>query len=319
MSTTNAPVITKEDLLACHARIKPYIHKTPVLTSKALDQIAGCELFFKCENFQRMGAFKMRGATNAALRLSADQRAKGLVTHSSGNMAQAVALAASSLDVPAYIVMPDNAPAVKKAAVRGYGGQVTECYPSISARQAAADKIIADTGAAFLHPSNDLEVILGQGTAAMELLQEQPALDYICVPVGGGGLLAGTALAVYHFGIDCQTIAGEPRAADDAYWSLKAGKIMQNLKADTIADGLRTHLGDINFPIIQKYVEEIIRVEEGEIIAALRMIWERMKIIIEPSCAVPFAAVLLEPEKFRDKKVGVVLTGGNVDLEQLPF
>jgi len=289
------------------------------MTSSALNEIAGASVFFKCENFQRMGAFKMRGATNAALQIPDDKRSNGLVTHSSGNMAQAVSLAAKSLGVPAYIVMPDNAPEVKKNAVKGYGGQVTECYPSIEKRQQVADEIIDKTGAAFLHPSNDLNVILGQGTAAMELLEEQPDLDYICTPVGGGGLLAGTALAAHYFGNNCKTVAGEPRAADDAYWSLKAGKIIQNLKADTIADGLRTHLGDINFPIIQKHVDEIIRVEEGEIIAAMRMIWERMKIIIEPSCAVPFAAVLLVPEKFRNKKVGVIITGGNVDLGNLPF
>lgn len=311
--------MTKQDLLDVKERISPYIHRTPVMTSSALDEIAGASVFFKCENFQRMGAFKMRGATNAALQIPDEKRANGLVTHSSGNMAQAVSLAAKSLGVPAYIVMPDNAPEVKKNAVKGYGGQVTECFPSIAKRQETADKIIADKGAAFLHPSNDLNVILGQGTAAMELLEEQPDLDYICTPVGGGGLLAGTALAAHHFGTDCKTVAGEPRAADDAYWSLKAGKIIKNLNVDTIADGLRTHLGDINFPIIQKYVDEIIRVEEGEIIAAMRMIWERMKIIIEPSCAVPFAAVLLEPEKFRNKKVGVIITGGNVDLGNLPF
>ncbi len=306
-------------LTECHTRIKPYVHRTPVMTSTALNEIADIELFFKCENFQKMGAFKMRGATNAILQLSDADRANGVVTHSSGNMAQAVALAAKSLGVPAYIVMPENAPKVKKAAVAGYGGQITESVSTIEARQAAADKLVAEHGAAFLHPSNDLEVIIGQGTAAMELLEEEPDLDYILTPVGGGGLLAGTALAAHHFGNNCKTIAGEPRAADDAYWSLKAGKIIKNLKADTVADGLRTHLGDINFPIIQKYVEEIIRVEEGEIITAMRMIWERMKIIIEPSCAVPFAAALLEKEKFKGKKVGVIITGGNVDLDNLPF
>lgn len=309
----------KEDLLDCHARIQPYIHKTPVLSSSTISTMAGADIYFKCENFQKMGAFKMRGATNAILQLPPEQRAKGVVTHSSGNMAQAVSLAAKSLGIPAYIVMPDNAPAVKKAAVKGYGGEVTECFPSIEVRQATADKIIAETGAAFLHPSNDLSVIIGQGTAAMELLEEQPYLDYICTPVGGGGLLAGAALAAHNFGHNCKTVAGEPRAADDAYLSLKAGKIIKNTKADTIADGLRTHLGDINFPIIQKYVDEIIRVEEAEIIVAMRLIWERMKIIVEPSCAVPLAAIFLKPEKFKGKKVGVIISGGNVDLGNLPF
>lgn len=311
--------MSKQDLLDCHDRIRPYIHRTPVLTSTAINNISGAHLYFKCENFQKMGAFKMRGATNAILQLTDAQRAKGVVTHSSGNMAQAVSLAAKSLGIPAYIVMPENAPEVKKAAVRGYGGEITECYPSIAVRQETADEIIEKTGAAFLHPSDDLQVIHGQGTAAMELLEEYPELDFICTPVGGGGLLAGTALAAHHFGTDCEVIAGEPRAADDAYWSLKAGKIMKNLKADTIADGLRTHLGEINFPIIKEHVQTIIRVEEGEIIAAMRLVWERMKIIIEPSCAVPLAAVLLEPERFRGKQVGIIITGGNVDLGKLPF
>ena len=319
MSDHSAPMVTKQHMLSCHERIKPYIHRTPVLVSTALNAIAGCKVFFKCENFQRMGAFKMRGAMNAILNLSDEDRSRGVVTHSSGNMAQAVSLAAKALGIPAYIVMPENAPQVKKDAVAGYGGIITECYPSIKERQKAADIIVKEKGSTFIHPSNDMDVILGQGTAAMELMEEHPDLDYVMTPVGGGGLIAGSALAAHHFGSDCKTIAGEPRAADDAYWSLKAGKIMWNLKADTIADGLRTHLGHINFPIIQKYVERIIRVEEGEIIAAMRMIWERMKIIIEPSCAVPFAALLLESKFFLGKKVGIVLSGGNVDLEKLPF
>lgn len=319
MSNEKAITVSKEDMLACHKRIQPYIHRTPVLSSTALNEIAGCEIFFKCENFQKMGAFKMRGAINAILNLGEEQKARGVVTHSSGNMAQAVSLAAKSLGIPAYIVMPENAPQVKKDAVAGYGGQITECYPTIEIRQATADRIIEKTGATFIHPSNDLDVIIGQGTAAMELIEEQTDLDYLLTPVGGGGLLAGSAMATHYFGNGCQAIAGEPRAADDAYWSLKAGKIMKNLKADTIADGLRTHLGDINFPIIQKYVDKIIRVEEGEIIAAMRMVWERMKIIIEPSCAVPFAAVLLKPKKFKGKKVGIIISGGNVDLGKLPF
>ena len=311
--------MSKQALLDCHDRIRPYIHRTPVLTSSSLNAISGADLYFKCENFQKMGAFKMRGATNAILQLSESQRAKGVVTHSSGNMAQAVSLAAKTLGIPAYIVMPDNAPEVKKAAVRGYGGQITECFPTIEVREKTANEIIAQTGAAFLHPSDDLQVIHGQGTAAMEILEDHPDMDYLCTPVGGGGLLAGTAMAAHHFGTDCEVVAGEPRAADDAYWSLKAGKIIKNLKADTIADGLRTHLGSINFPIIQDHVKTIIRVEEGEIIAAMRLVWERMKIIIEPSCAVPLAAVLLEPDRFREKKVGIIITGGNVDLGKLPF
>ena len=311
--------MNKQILIEVHKTVEPYIHKTPVLTSQAINAIAECELFFKCENFQKMGAFKMRGATYAALQLSEEQRIKGIVTHSSGNMAQAVSLAAQSLGIPAYIVMPENAPQVKKNAVKGYGGIITEVRSTIEARQAAADEIVTDKGAHFIHPSNDMDVILGQGTAAYELLSDHNNLDYICTPVGGGGLLAGTALNALHFGDGCKTIAGEPFNADDAYRSLESGVIEKNDTADTIADGLRTHLGDTNFPIIQQYVDRIIRVEEDEIINAMRLIWERMKIIIEPSCAVPLAAIIREKASFKNQKVGIILSGGNVDLGNLPF
>jgi len=266
-----------------------------------------------------MGAFKMRGATHAILKLSESERHHGVVTHSSGNMAQAVSLAAQRLSIPAYIVMPENAPQAKKDAVRGYGGIITEVESTIEARQAEADRIVRERSATLIHPSNDINVILGQGTAAVELLRDYSDLDYIAVPVGGGGLLAGSAIAVYHYGEACKTVAGEPMAADDAYRSMQTGKIEKNESADTIADGLRTNLGDINFPIIQKYVEEIIRVEEAEIISAMRLIWERMKIIIEPSCAVPLAAITRQRNKFENKKVGIILSGGNVDLAKLPF
>ncbi|MEM6965939.1 MAG: pyridoxal-phosphate dependent enzyme [Bacteroidota bacterium] len=309
----------KEDLLACHQRIQPYIHRTPVLTSSALNQLSGAELYFKCENFQRMGAFKMRGAANAMLCLTEEQKAKGVVTHSSGNFAQAVALSAQSLGIKAYIVMPSNAPQVKKDAVRGYGGKITECEPLIEVRQATTDKIAEATRATKLHPSNQVEVILGQGTAAIELLQDYPDLEVVMTPVGGGGLIAGTALAAHFFGKNCKTVGGEPFAVDDAYRSLQSGKIESNETTLTVADGLRTVLGHYNFPIIQEYVEEIIRVEEDEIIHAMRLIWERMKIIIEPSCAVPFAALLRNKSAFRGKKVGIILSGGNVDLGKLPF
>jgi threonine dehydratase len=234
-------------------------------------------------------------------------------------MAQAVALGAQLLNIPSYIVMPENAPQVKKDAVKGYGGQVTEVYPTIEDRQAAADEITSRVGAAFLHPSNDFNVIIGQGTAAKELLEDYPDLDVVMAPVGGGGLLAGTSMAVQAFGKSCITIGGEPANADDAFRSMQSGRIEKNETSNTIADGLRTHLGDINFPIIQKNVERIILVDEDEIIAALRLIWERMKIIIEPSCAVPFAALLKEKESFKGKKVGIIITGGNVDLGNLPF
>jgi len=266
-----------------------------------------------------MGAFKMRGATAAILELSAEERAKGVVTHSSGNFAQAVSLSAKSLGIPAYIVMPSSAPQVKKDAVRTYGGQITECEPNIKAREAAAAKIEEETGATFLHPSNDLNVIYGQGTAAKEFLEDFPELDVIIAPVGGGGLLAGTALAVNFYSEKCKTIGAEPFQVDDAYRSLKSGKIEFNETTNTIADGLKTNLGDKNFPIIRDKVSEIICVEEEEIIMAMKLIWERMKIVVEPSAAVAFAAVLREKEKFHGKRVGIIISGGNVDLSNLPF
>lgn len=299
--------------------VGPMVHRTPVLQSRLLNALSGIELYFKCENFQRMGAFKMRGAINAISQLSAQQRAKGVVTHSSGNFAQAVALAAAELGVPAYIVMPSSAPQVKKTAVIGYGGKVSVSEPTLAAREAMASKIQGETGATFLHPSNDIPVILGQGTAAIELLEDHPELEVVLTPVGGGGLLAGTALAAHYYGNGCKVYAGEPMEADDAYRSLRSGKIETNESTNTVADGLRTQLGDNNFPLIQQLVEDIIRVEEDEIVAAMRLIWERMKIIIEPSCAVPFAAVLKRPELFAGKRVGIVLSGGNVDLNELPF
>ncbi len=311
--------ITKNLLLECKAIVQEHIHRTPVLTSTLLNELSGVDLFFKCENFQRAGSFKMRGAVHAISKLTAAQKAKGVVTHSSGNFAQALSLAARSIGVKAYIVMPNNAPQVKKNAVRSYGGEVIECEPNLAAREKAAEEIVEKHGATFLHPSNNFNVILGQGTAAMELLEDHPDLDFIMTPVGGGGLIAGTSLAAHFFGHHCNTIGGEPFNVDDAYQSLKTGQIVKNESSDTIADGLRTELGDINFPIIMDYVEMIIRVEEKEIIDAMHLLWERMKIIIEPSCAVPFAALLKEKEFFKGKKVGIVLSGGNVDLGNLPF
>ncbi len=309
----------KELLVECHQRIKPHIHNTAVLTSHLIDEKAGCSLFFKCENFQRMGAYKMRGATNAILQLTEEQKNNGVVTHSSGNFAQALSLAAKRLGVKAYIVMPSSAPQVKKDAVTGYGGRIIECEPTLEARNAAAQKIQNETSATFIHPSNDEDVIIGQGTACLELLQEYPDLDFVVAPVGGGGLIAGSALAAYYFGNDCKVFGGEPYEVDDAYRSLKSGKIESNTTTNTIADGLRTQLGDKNFPIIQKYVKGIIRVEEQEIIDAMRLVWERMKIIIEPSSAVALAAVFVNKEHFQGKKTGIIISGGNVDLKNLPF
>lgn len=310
---------SKSDLRDAYARVSPHVHKTPVLTSRLLNEISGGQLYFKAENFQRMGAFKMRGAINAILKLSDAQREKGVVTHSSGNFGQAVALAAQSLGVTAYIVMPENAPEVKKKAVASYNGQITECESTIQAREASAKYIEEQTGASFLHPSNDMDVILGNATAGIELLEAHSKLDILITPVGGGGLLAGVALAAHYHGTNCLTMAGEPMQVDDAYRSLQTGTIQYNEKTTTIADGLRTHLGDINFPIIQQLVDGIIRVEEDEILAAMKLIWERLKIVIEPSSAVPFAAILKQPSIVKDKKVGIILSGGNVDLAHLPF
>lgn len=311
--------VKSSEIGQAHSRIRSFIHRTPVMQSGLINEIAGCDIYFKCENFQRMGAFKMRGAMNAILCLSEEERSRGVLTHSSGNMAQAVALSAQLLGIPAYIVMPDNAPKVKKKAVESYGGQITLCESTIEAREAEASRIKGETGAAFLHPSNQIEVIHGQGTSAYELLEDKAPLNTILAPVGGGGLLAGTALAVQELQPDCQIIGAEPMEADDAYRSLQSGKIEYNRSVNTIADGLRTHLGDVNFPIIISLVKDIIRVEEEEIISAMRMIWERMKIIVEPSCAVPLAAVLKEKDTFRSQRIGIILSGGNVDLNKLPF
>ena len=301
------------------ADIKPFIHRTPVLSSRLINTMVGVEVFFKCENFQRMGAFKMRGATNAILQLTEAQKSKGVVTHSSGNFAQALSLAAQSLGVTAHIVMPTSAPEVKKIGVLEYGGHIYECEPTLQAREAMANQIASETGAILLHPSNDLDVIIGQGTAVIELLEEQPNLNAIFCPVGGGGLIAGSALAAYYFGDNCKVYGGEPFEADDAYRSLQSGKIEGNETTNTIADGLKTTLGDQNFPIIKKYVSGIIRVSETEIVAAMKLIWERMKIIVEPSSAVALAALISDKANFKDQKVGIIISGGNVDLKNLPF
>lgn len=307
------------DLLEVYHRVQPHIHNTAVLTSRLMNEIAGCEIYLKCENFQKAGAYKIRGATNAILKLSEEERSRGVVTHSSGNFAQAVSLAAKNLGVPAYIVMPSNAPKIKKAGTLSYDGIVTECEPTIEARESESSRIQQETGATFLHPSNDINVIHGQGTASYELLQEESGFDYIVTPVGGGGLIAGTCLFANAFSPNTKVIGAEPFEVDDAYRSLISGKIETNSSTNTIADGLRTQLGSHNFPIILEQVDQIIRVTEEEIIAAMKLVWERMKIIIESSSAVAVAAVLREKETFQGKKVGVIISGGNVDVENLPF
>jgi len=305
-----------QTIIEAHERIKPYISHTPVMTSQSVNERAGCQVFFKCENFQKVGAFKSRGAMNAALSLSPEQRAKGIATHSSGNHAQAIARAAKIMGIKSYIVMPRTAPEIKKRGVRGYGGEIFECEPTLQARETTLAEVIGKTGATEIHPFNNYEVIAGQATAAKELFEEVGQLDVIMVPVGGGGLLSGTALATKYFSPGTVVIAGEPAGSDDAYRSLKSGKIEQ-AQSNTIADGLLTSLGDKTFPIIQENVKEIITVTDDEIIDALRLVWERMKIIIEPSCAVPLAALLKEKDKFSGKRVGIILTGGNVDLERV--
>ncbi len=311
--------VTFTDIQLAAKRIAPLIHRTSVLTSESINQLAGCQLFFKCENFQKAGAFKMRGAANAVLSLTAAQRERGVATHSSGNHGQALARAAQVVGCAAHIVMPTTAPTVKQRAVAGYGAQITLCQPTLAARESTLQEVVERTEATVVHPYNDERVIAGQGTAALELMEEVDDLDAVLAPVGGGGLLSGTALAVHGLASDTKVIAGEPAGADDAYRSLQAGRIVPSESPQTIADGLLTSLGDQTFPIIQQHVDRIVRVSEPEIVAAMRLIWERMKIIIEPSCAVPLAALLQEKEKFATQRVGIILTGGNVDLGKLPF
>ena len=307
-----------------HARIQPYIHRTPVLTCQTLNELSGANVFFKCENFQKIGAFKARGGVNAVLSFLEEERQKGnligpVVTHSSGNHAQAIAYAAGLVGTKAYIVMPRNAPQVKKDAVRGYGAEVVECEPTLEARESTVADIAAQTGATMLHPFNDYRVIAGQATAAKELIEDYGVFDAIMAPVGGGGLLSGTALSVHYLCPSAKTIGTEPEGAADAALSFRSGKIEKAPFINTIADGLLTSLGDKTLPIIQRHVSDILLVNDAEIIAAMRLIWERMKIIIEPSCAVPFAALLRNKTQFAGQKIGIILTGGNVDLGKLPF
>lgn len=308
-----------EDILTAARRIQPYAHKTPVLTSHTLNDKLNCKIYFKCENFQKVGAFKFRGACNTVFSIPEDQLNHGFATHSSGNHAQALALAAKLRQAPAYIVMPENAPEVKKKAVADYGAEIIYCAPTLHARETTLAAVVKRTGATFVHPYNNASVIAGQGTAALELIAEMPQADMILAPVGGGGLLSGTALAVKTASPNTKVMGIEPAGADDAKRSFLAGHIIPSKNPSTIADGLLTSLSELTFSIIQKHVTDIITVSENEISAAMRFVWERMKIIIEPSSAVPVAAVLFQKIDVRNKHIGIIISGGNVDLEQLPF
>ena len=308
-----------QDIQEAAKRISTAANYTPILTSKLIDGVCGCKIFFKCENFQKVGAFKFRGAYNTIASLSNEDLQKGVVTHSSGNHAAALTLAAKMNNTTAYIVMPRTAPEIKKKAVQSYGAKITFCEPTLKSREETAQKIIDETGAYLVHPFNNYSIIAGQATAAYELINDSHNLNYILTPVGGGGLLSGTALSTKYLSPQTKVIGCEPEDADDAFRSLRDGKIYPSENPKTICDGLLTSLGEKTFEIINKYVNEIITVDDDKIIEAMRLIWERMKIIIEPSSAVPLAVVMNNKSKFENKSVGIILTGGNVDLNNLPF
>ena len=309
--------ISAQHIIEAHERIKPFIHKTPVLTCETINEITGASVFFKCENFQKIGAFKIRGGMNAVLSLSKEKQQKGIATHSSGNHAQAIAFAARAVGTKAYIVMPDTSPQVKVDGVRSYGGEIFFCEPNQPAREKMLNEVVERTGAEFIHPYNNYEVITGQATCAKELIEEIPALDFIIAPVGGGGLLSGTSLSAHYFSPSTIVYASEPEGAADAVLSIKSDKIEKAPYVNTIADGLLTTLGDKTFPIIKKYVKDVLTVSDEEIIAALRLVYERMKIVVEPSAVVTLAAVLKNKKIFESKRVGIIFSGGNVDLSKL--
>jgi len=310
---------THADVLAAAARIAPHAARTPVLRSRSLDAITGAELFFKCENFQRVGAFKFRGACNAVWALAADEAARGVVTHSSGNHGAALALAARDRGIPAHVVVPEGANASKLAAIKAFGATLHRCAPSIAAREVMAAQVQADTGARMVHPYADPLVIAGQGTAALELLFETGPLDVLLTPVGGGGLVSGTALAAHGRDEGIAVFAAEPEGADDAYRSMQSGRLVHDQVPDTICDGLRGNLGAINLALMQAHGVQVQRVSDAETLAAMRLAWDRLKIIIEPSCATVLAAVLRYPAPYAGRRVGLILSGGNVDLDALPW
>lgn len=314
---------TFDDVIAAHERIRPHVHRTPVLTSSHLNELSGCELFFKCENFQKAGAFKVRGASNAVFGLSDAQAARGVATHSSGNHALSLSYAAGRRGIPCHVVMPRTAPQAKKDAVRGYGGIITECEPSTSSREAYFARVQEETGADFVHPYNDSRVIAGQGTCARELMEQMQerggGLDCVVAPIGGGGMISGTCLTLSRIAPEVKIYAAEPEQADDAARSFRAGHIIADDAPETVADGLKVPLKDLTWHFVSRHVTDILTASEQEIVEAMELIWKRMKIVMEPSSAVPLATILKNPDVFAGKRVGVVITGGNVDLGKLPW
>ncbi len=308
-----------DDVIAAHERIRPYIHRTPVLTSEYFNKLTGAELFFKCENFQKAGAFKVRGASNAVFGLDDATAAKGVATHSSGNHALSLSYAAGRRGIPCHVVMPRTAPQAKKDAVMGYGGKITECEPSTSSREAAFAKVQEETGADFVHPYNDPRVIAGQATCSREMLEQVDGLDAVIAPIGGGGMISGCCLTLSTIAPQVEIYAAEPEQADDAYRSFKAGHIIADDAPVTIADGLKVPLKERTWHFVSNHVTDILTASEQEIIDAMKLTWQRMKIVMEPSCAVPLATILKNKDVFAGKRVGVVITGGNVDLDKLPW
>ena len=319
MKDTKMYIPTLDDALTARERIAPYIHRTPVLTSSFLNALTGAELFFKCENFQKAGAFKVRGASNAVFGLSDKDAARGVATHSSGNHALSLSYAAGRRGIPCNVVMPRTAPQAKKAAVIGYGGIITECEPSTSSREEVFARVHQETGSDFVHPYNDPRVIAGQATCSMELNEQIEGLDAVVAPIGGGGMISGTCLTLSNLAPSVKIYAAEPLNADDAARSLRAGHIIADDAPDTVADGLKVPLKDLTWHFVSTHVTDILTATENEIIDAMKLIWKRMKIVMEPSSAVPLATILKNPETFAGKRVGVIITGGNVDLDRLPW
>lgn len=310
---------TYDDVIAAHERIAPYVHRTPILTSRMLDELSGAKLFFKCENFQKGGAFKARGASNAVFGLSPEQAAKGVATHSSGNHGTCLSYAAGRRGIPCTVVMPRTAPQAKKDAVRGYGARVVECEPSTTSREAVFAEVVAETGAEFVHPYNDHRVIAGQGTCSREMLEDLADLDAVIAPIGGGGMVSGTCLTLSSIAPGVKVYAAEPEQADDAMRSFRAGHIIADDAPETVADGLKVPLRELTWHFVKNHVTDILTASEDEIVDAMKLIWKRMKIVMEPSSAVPLATILKNPDIFAGKRVGVVITGGNVDLDKLPW